>query len=104
MNFDFEYGSVSAFIRGPVVHTLEGLLFAFGTVASCLAAIATWWWPSLIGLRPELSLGYTILFGLWPFVLLTVFVVFCSPHFRSSLYSSLGMFAAAAFPFYLAYG
>jgi len=98
------YGeSLGALFRGPVLHTFEGLAVVFGSALSLLYAVLAWFSPSMVALSPTRSSINTTLFCLWPILLFVVYVKFCGPHFRQSLYTSLVMLCAAGFPFYLAY-
>jgi hypothetical protein len=98
------YGEpLGALVRGPVLHTLEGLVFVCGSAISLLYAVLASSAPSMVALNPARASINSTLFCLWPILLFVVYVKFCGPHFRQSLYSSLVLLCAAGFPFYLAY-
>mgnify|MGYP003381740485 FL=1 len=98
------YGeSLSALFRGPVLHTFEGLTVVCGSVISLLYAVLAWFSPSMVALNPARASINTTLFCLWPILLFVVYVRFCGPHFRQSLYTSLVMLCAVGVPFYIAY-
>ena len=101
---DWMHSSLSDFIRGPVMRTPEGLLFALGSTVSLLFALLTFVEPTILGMKPELMTGMVMLFAFWPICLLVIFVFFNAPHFRPSLFTSSIMVVAVAFPFYLVYG
>lgn len=98
------YGeSIGALFRGPVLHTPEGLALLFGSAISLLFAILAWLAPSIVALTPSRSSINITLFCLWPILLLVIYIKFCAPDFRPSIYTSLVMLSATCFPFYLAY-
>ena len=97
------YGeSLGSLFRGPVVHTIEGLVLVCGSVISLLFAVFAWFAPPMVGLNPARASINTTLFCLWPVLLFVFYVRFCGPHFRQSIYTSLVMLCAGGFPFYLA--
>lgn len=98
------YGeSLGALFRGPVLHTFEGLTVIFGSAISLLFAFLAWFAPVVVALSPGRSSINAALFSCWPILLFVLYVKFCGPHFRQSMYTSLVMLCAAGFPFYLAY-
>ena len=98
------YGeSLGALFRGPVLHTIEGLVLVCGSSISLVFAVFAWFAPSMVAVNPARSSINTTLFCLWPIVLFVIYVKFCGPHFRQSIFTSLVMLCAASFPFYLAY-
>ena len=98
------YGeSLGSLFRGPVLHTIEALALVCGSAISLLFAAFAWFAPSMVALNPARSSINTTLFCLWPILLFVIYVKFCGPHFRQSLYTSLVMLCAVGFPFYLAY-
>ena len=98
------YGeSLGARFRGPVLHTFEGLAVVFGSAVSLLFAFLAWFAPAIVALSPARSSINVALFCCWPILLFVLYVKFCGPHFRQSMYTSVVMLCAAGFPFYLAY-
>lgn len=98
------YGeSLGSLFRGPVLHTIEGLALVCGSAISLLFAVFAWFAPSMVAVNPARSSINTTLFCLWPILLFVIYVKFCGPHFRQSIYTSLVMLFAVGFPFYLAY-
>ena len=98
------YGeSLGSLFRGPVLHTIEGLALVCGSAISLLFAVFAWFAPSMVAVNPARSSINTTLFCLWPILLFVIYVKFCGPHFRQSIYTSLVMLCAVGFPFYLAY-
>lgn len=101
---DWSRQPISKVIRGPMLHTTEGLLLIIGSFVSLLFAFLAWLQPNLIHLWHRSStLGEVVLFGTWPIILLVIFVALGSPNFRPNWFTTLFMLCAVSFPFYLVY-
>jgi hypothetical protein len=98
------YGETfGAFFNGPILHTPEGMVLLFGTGISLLFAVLAWFVPSIVAINPARSSITTTLFSLWPIMLFTIYIKFCSPHFHPRVYTTLIMICSIGFPFYLVY-
>lgn len=96
-------GSVRAFVRGPLLHTVEGwVVLAGALVCLCLAVIA-FFVPSFVGVRPGGANAPLFLFALWPVILGVVYIALCGPEFHSRIFSFILMFAFALFPVWLVF-
>ena len=98
---DWSRTNLRTFICGPLVHTPEGTVVLIGSTLSFLFAGFRWYVPSLVGLRPELSTGNTLIFLIWPVALFVGYVAICSPDFSPIVVSIALGFSLAAFPFWL---
>jgi hypothetical protein len=94
---------LSALFRGPILHTPEGLIMLFGSMASIVFALLSFFLPSLVGLATSRSAINATTFGMWPVLLFVAYVRLCAPHFQPSIFSSLIVLVMAGSPFYLAY-
>ena len=98
------YGaSFSAFVRGPLLHTWEGLIVLVGSGLSLLFAVLGWFAPAWLHLHPAKSSGQVAMFAMWPVLLLVYFVYFCAPHFRTRAHNSIALLVIAGMPFYAVY-
>jgi hypothetical protein len=94
---------LSEFIRGPLLHTPEGIIVILGGATSCLFALLAGFAPAWIGLAPERSASNATLFGLWPILLFVLYVKWSAPHFQPSIYTRIVLLIWAGIPIYLAY-
>lgn len=95
--------SFSTFVRGPILHTPEGLIFLAGSIIAIIFAILSYSMPTWVGLTSERSAINTTAFGLWPIVDFVSYIKFCAPDFRPRIFSSLLMATVVLMPFYSAY-
>jgi hypothetical protein len=102
-HMDWDRAPLSAFFRGPLLHSPEGLIVLAGSGASLLFAVLAWLAPGAIFL-PEKRVEVAVtLFAIWPICLFTIYVRMCAPEFRPRVFTTLFILASAALPFWLAY-
>ena len=91
------------FVRGPILHTPEGLIFLAGSILAIIFALFSYYLPAWVGLTTERSAINATAFGLWPIVDFVSYIKFCAPDFRPSIFSCLLLLTVVLMPFYSAY-
>lgn len=94
--------TLTAFMRGPLMHTAEGMVVLVGSTASLLVALGYWLAPLFSATALDTS-GTSVIFALWPLVLLAFYVKLCVPHFNSSVFTTLSLLCMAGMPYYIVY-
>ena len=92
-----------AFIRGPLMRTLEGWIYLAGSLCSLMFAGIAWLDSSFLGLDPNRSAVHTILFGVWPIVSFVLYVKFNAPRFHTGALSVCLTLVAVGFPYYMVF-
>lgn len=85
---DLEHQPLPVFFRQAVLRTVEGWIWAATTAAYLSAALYLLWPVPVVG-RHELPWANILVFALWPILSFIVFVVLCSPHYTSSIFSTV---------------
>lgn len=98
---DFDMDLVT-FLRGPLMHTAEGLVVFVGSTASLLFALG-YWLAKLFSVTAFAVSGTVFIFASWPLVLLVFYVWLCAPHFNSSVFTTLSLLCLAGMPYYIVY-
>src|SRR5512140_2923153 len=93
--------SLDAFVRGPLLHTLEGWVVLAGSVLYACLALVAFFVPSLVGVRAGGANAPLFFFAVWPLLLPTIYIALCGPEFHSSIFTFLFMIAVALFPVWL---
>lgn len=101
MNWDRQ--PISAFIRGPLIHTVEGWIVVGGTLVCVLLALVAWLSPGVVGVPPGKANAPLFLFAVWPVCLCTTFVAMCGPEFHSRVFTVVFLLFSAAFPVWLVF-
>lgn len=95
--------SLGAFVRGPLLHTLEGWVVLAGSVVCVCLAVLAYFAPSFVGVRAGGANAPLFLFGVWPVILVTIYVAVCAPEFHSRVFTFVFLLAAACFPVWLVF-
>lgn len=96
--------SVGAFVRGPLLHTVEGWVVLAGSLVCVCLALVAFLVSSFVGVRAGGANAPLFLFALWPVLLVTVYIAMCGPEFHSRIFSFVFMVAFALFPVWLVFG
>ncbi len=98
------YGaSLTAFLRGPVLHTPEGFIVLAGSAAIWMFSLLAWFAPTWVGLNPARAAVNATGFALWPILLFVLYVKWSAPHFQPNVFTRIVLLIWAGIPFYMAY-
>ena len=103
MQSEWTHAPFGAFIRGPLMRTLEGWIYVVGSLFSIIFAGIAWLDSPLLGLDPNRPAVHTMLFGVWPILSFVLYVKFNAPRFHTGALSVCLTLVAVGFPYYMVF-